>query len=244
MLKQIFFAIITLTIISCNHKKPGNEKATSIVNKCIDVHGGNRYRQMDISFTFRQFRVHLKQQGGKFLYERTSKDSLNNEVHDILTNDFFSRTINNKKTDLPPKENDKYKNGLNAIAYFVLLPYKLSEPAVNLKYLGETTIENKRYEKIGVSFDETNGGKDHLDEFCFWIDKSTYTMDYLSYANEGPRFRKVIKRDTVDGIIFQDYNNYEVLDSTLPSYNYDAAFIAGRVKLLSKIEQQNYTSVK
>ncbi|CAA9234404.1 MAG: hypothetical protein AVDCRST_MAG95-1151, partial [uncultured Adhaeribacter sp.] len=41
---------------------------------------------------------------------------------------------------------------------------------------------------------------------------------------------------------FQDYENYAVADSTLPTASYDQAFLAGNVKLLSRIEQQNYTS--
>lgn len=69
-------------------------------------------------------------------------------------------------------------------------------------------------------------------------------MDYLSYASGGPRFRKAIKREKVDGVVFQDYENYEVPDSTLATFNYDKAFTSGSVELLSKIEQSNYTSSK
>ena len=244
MLKHILIGAISIITISCNYNSAKDKKATEIVNECIAAHGGKNYRNMDISFDFRQFRVHLKQNGGTFLYERTSKDSLNNVWHDELTNDSFTRKMNGKKVALSQKEIHKYKEGLNAISYFVLLPFKLSEPAVNLEYLGEITIENKVYEKIGVSFDAAGGGKDHLDEFCYWINKTDHTMDYLAYASGGPRFRKAVKREKVDGIVFQDYENYEVSDSTFATVNYDSAFIAGKVKLLSKIEQQNYTSNK
>ena len=67
-------------------------------------------------------------------------------------------------------------------------------------------------------------------------------MDYLSYSSGGPRFRKATKRDKVDGITFQNYENYELKDTTLATYNYDKAFLAGDAKLLSIIEQQNYKS--
>lgn len=69
-------------------------------------------------------------------------------------------------------------------------------------------------------------------------------MDFLSYANGGSRFRKAVKKDTIAGIIFQDYENYQVLGSSIETFNYDTEFIAGRVKLLSKIEQQNYNDNK
>ncbi len=244
MFRITSMAALIFIVISCRDKRPRDEKATNIVEQCIEEHGGKNYRDMDVSFDFRQFKVHLKQKGGAFLYERTSKDSLNNEIHDILTNESFTREVNGKKQDLMQKDTDKYKEGLNAIAYFALLPYKLSEPAVILKYLGETTIENKKYNKIGISFEASGGGKDHQDEFCYWINQATHTMDYLSYASGGPRFRKAIKRERVNGVVFQDYENYEVPDSTLATFNYDKAFTSGNVKLLSKIEQSNYTSNK
>lgn len=244
MFKYISLAALILFSVSCSEKRPHDEKASQIVEQCIAQHGGKNYQDMDVSFDFRQFRVHLKQNQGTFLYERTTRDSANNILHDILTNDSFQREMNGKKLDLSQKEHNKYKEGLNAIAYFVLLPYKLSEPAVNLKYLGETTIENKKYDKVGVSFEAAGGGKDYQDEFCYWINQNAHTLDYLAYASGGPRFRKATKREKVDGIIFQDYENYEVPDSTLATFNYDKAFMAGKVRLLSKIEQQNYTSHK
>ncbi len=244
MLKTIPIAALMLLTISCSNTNQSHQKAVQIVDQCIEEHGGKNYRDMDVSFDFRQFRIHLKQKGGFFLYERTTRDSLNNEVHDILTNDSFTREINGKKQDLTAEEVNKYKEGLNAIAYFALLPYKLSEPAVKLKYLGETTIENKKYDKVGVSFEAAGGGKDHQDEFCHWIAQDTHTLDYLSYASGGPRFRKATKRERVDGVVFQEYENYVVPDSTLATFNYDKAYLTGKVKLLSKIQQQNYTSHK
>lgn len=244
MLRIIAIAAFIFLVSSCSEKRQGDKKAADIIEQCIEAHGGNNYRDLDVSFDFRQFRIHLKQERGVFLYERTFKDSLNNQVHDLLTNNGFTREINGKKQDLSQKDTDKYKEGLNAIAYFALLPYKLSEPAVRLKYLGETTIENKKYDKIGVSFEASGGGKDYQDEFCYWVNRGTRSIDYLAYASGGPRFRKAIKRDKVDGVVFQDYENYEIPDTTLATFNYDKAFANGNVKLLSKIEQRNYTSHK
>jgi hypothetical protein len=172
MLKHIrIFALLLLTL-SCNTKRNDDTKAIKIIEQCIEKHGGKNYSNMDVSFDFRQFNVHLKQNEGTFLYERTMTDSMNQVLHDVITNDTFYRKVNGKKQDLSPKDFDKYREGINAIAYFVLLPYKLSEPAVKLKYLGEIMIENKSYDKIGVSFNAEGGGKDYEDEFCYWINKT------------------------------------------------------------------------
>lgn len=243
MIKQLSVAVLVFIVFSCN-KKHTDDKAFEVVKSCIEQHGGEHYNDLDVSFNYRQFLVHLKQNHGVFLYERTTTDSLNNQVKDVLTNTSFEREINGKKQALTTKDTDKYKEGLNAIAYFVLLPFKLSEPAVRLKYLGENIIGNKKYNKIGVTFEIAGGGKDHYDEFCFWISQNEHTLDYLSYSNGGPRFRKATKREKVDGVIFQDYENYQVLDSTLSTSDYDKAFLTGNIKLLSTIEQTNYRSGK
>lgn len=252
MLRFTCFAFLLGVSLACNTaeessssaKKEIDEKAKAIVDQCIEAHGGSHYQAFDVSFDFRKFKVRLKQTGAQFSYERTMTDSLNNVYHDSLTNDAFVRKLNGKPLELSQKDTNKYREGTNSIAYFVLLPYKLSEPAVNLKYVGETTIANQSYDKIKVTFDQEGGGKDYEDEFCYWINRQTHTLDYLSYANGGPRFRKAIKRQTVGGIVFQDYENYEILDKTLPTTEYDQAFLAGKSKLLSKIEQSNYVSNK
>ncbi len=240
-MKYLIITIAFFTVASCANKKK-NDKAYTIIEQCIATHGGENYRHLDVSFDYRKFRIHLMQEKGTFLYERTTKDSVGNEIHDALNNDGFIRKINGKVQDLSKKDNEKYKDGLNAIAYFALLPYKLSEPAVNLKYLGEINIGNNTYDKIDVTFDKEAGGKDHQDEFCYWINKNTHTMDFLSYSNGGPRFRKAIKRQKVEGVIFQDYDNYKIQDSTISTADYDKEFISGKAILLSKIEQGNYIS--
>jgi hypothetical protein len=242
MAKYYFIALLIFVNVSCRNNRVVDEKATEIVKRCIEAHGGNNYKQLDVSFDYRKFRIHLEQEDGHFLYERSTTDSLNNEVHDALTNDGFTRKINGTKQDLTKQESEKYQEGLNAIAYFVLLPSKLSESAVNLKYLGEINIGNNAYDKINVTFEKEDGGNDHQDEFCYWINKNTHTLDYLSYSNGGPRFRKAKERQKVDGIIFQDYENYEILDTTISTDQYDKAFMAGKAKLLSTIEQDNYSS--
>ena len=230
--------------VGCNSPKTEDEKAKQIVAQCIEAHGGKSYQNFDVSFDFRKFKMRLKQMGTQFSYERTTTDSLNNVYRDILTNESFVRKRNDTIQVLSQKDTDKYREGTNAIAYFVLLPYKLSEPAVNLKYGGEITIENQKYDKVKVTFDQEGGGKDHEDEFCYWINRQTHTLDYLSYANGGPRFRKATKRETVGGIVFQDYENYEILDKTISTTEYDKVFLEGKSKLLSKIEQSNYVSNK
>jgi hypothetical protein len=229
-----------LMALSCISQNVEDPKAAQIIQQCIEVHGGRNYRNFDVSFDFRAFQVRLKQKNGKFQYERSTKDTLGNTTVDILSNEGFSRNINGKAQ----KPEEKYKESVNALAYFVLLPFKLSEPAVNLKYVGENSIDNQTYDKVEVTFDVEGGGSDHADVYCYWINRTTHTMDYLSYSTGGPRFRKATKKATVGGIVVQDYENYEIKDTKLATRDYDEVFKAGKAVLLSKIEHTNLVSHK
>lgn len=220
--------------------RPIDPKAKAIVEQCIEAHGGANYQRLDVSFDFRKFRVRIQQTDTSYVYERSTRDSLGNEIKDRLSNRGFERTLNGQLQALSAKDTDKYREGINSVAYFVLLPYKLQDPAVNLAYLGETTLNGQTYDKIKVWFEAEGGGKDHEDVFCYWINRQSHTLDYLAYANGGPRFRKATKREKVAGVVFQDYENYEIQDTTIATTDYDRAFVAGKAKLLSKIEQSNY----
>lgn len=221
-------------------QKSVDKKAVKIIQMSVEAHGGKKYQNMDISFDFRQFRFRIKNNMSLFEYERTTQDSLKNTVRDVLNNAGFTREINGKKQTLSSKDEDKYREGVNSVAYFMMLPFKLTDAGAHLAHIGTIKIGNQEYDKIKVWFSEEGGGKDHEDVFCYWINQKTHTLDYLAYANGGPRFRKATKRETVNGIIFQDYDNYQISDKTIPTSDYDKVFIEGKAKLLSKIEQTNY----
>lgn len=236
-----FFLLLSTSLIS---QKKTDQKALEIIKKSVDAHGGKNYKNLAVSFDFRQFSYQIKLNKNTYFYQRNFNDSIGNKIEDVLDNGNFSRSINGKKVELSEKDQSRYKEATNSVAYFMLLPYKLLDKAVNLEYLGETTFENNEYHKIKVWFDEEGGGRDHEDIYCYWINKQTHLVDYLAYANGGPRLRKATKRDVIDGITFQNYDNYQILDKEIPANQYDQAFQDGKYKLLSKIEQSNYKGKK
>jgi hypothetical protein len=243
MHKIILFCLI-LSSPSLIGQKKNDQKALEIIKKSVDAHGGKNYKNLDIKFDFRQFSYHIKLNKNTYFYQRNFKDSIGNKIEDAIDNGNFTRSINGKKVELSEKDQSRFKEATNSVAYFMLLPYKLLDKAVNLEYLGETAFENNEYHKIKVWFDEEGGGRDHEDIYCYWINKQTNLVDYLAYANGGPRLRKVIKRDVIDGVTYQNYDNYQILDKEIPANLYDQAFKDGKYKLLSKIEQNNYKGKK
>ena len=239
MKKALFLLIFILPITLF-----AQDKAHKIVNKSIKAHGGKAYNDFAVSLDFRQFHLVLKQNQTLFQYERTMTDSTQTVWHDVLNNDGFYRERNGVKMDLSEKDVKRYREGINSQAYFLLLPYKLSDKAVILNYLGEATVEGQKEYKIKVSFQKEGGGNDYEDVFCYWINQKTYLIDYIAYSEGGPRFRKATVRQTAAGIVFQDYENYEIKDKKIPTSDFDRVFTEGSARLLSKIEHQNFKGIK
>ncbi len=223
-------------MISCNTKKD----VQTLIGQAITAHGGDAWQNKTITFDFRNFHLTLQQQGGRFRYERTHPDSVGVVIREVLTNTSFTRSLDGKEQKLDAAGFGKYSRAVNAVSYFALLPFKLRDPAVIADYVGETTLEGKKYDKVRVRFTVEGGGKDHGDTFCYWFNQQTHTMDYLAYSDEGPRFRKAINPQTVGGVRFQDYINYKGDDKdTTPSVNYDKKYTTGQFTELSRIENKN-----
>ena len=216
--------------------------AQSMIDQAIAQHGGDQYESAVIEFDFRGRHYRAVHDQGLFSYERSWTDSLGT-VHDVLTNEGFTRTINNQPFEVSDEYARRYANSVNGVIYFALLPYRLNDPAVIKTYVGETSVEGEPYHKIQVTFREEKGGEDHEDVFVYWIHQDTFRMDYLAYEYErdggGSRFRKAYNQREVEGILFADYVNYEGPYPTDTLANFDALYEQGKLKELSHIELEN-----
>ncbi len=242
----ILTLLICVTVVcSCQQGKDANGiDARSIIDSSVMVNGGERFSNMDVSFTFRNALIRIKNDKGNYLYSRMFKDSATSDtIVDQLTNSGFTRSRNNVLIELDVEEKEKLSNAVNSIAYFSLLPYKLQEPAVVANYLGDMNIMDRSYQKVKVTFLKEGGGKDYKDEFCYWFNKQTHFIDYLAYTKGGPRFRVATKQHIVNGMHFQDYDNYQFADTTIPVQDYDKIFLQGKMQLLSQINTSNYQAV-
>jgi len=237
MLRSI--TVLLLPIFFITACKQPQDKATQLINEATAAHGGDAYRNKRIEFDFRKFHVVLETQGERYRYERTYSDSTGTPIREVLTNANFSRFANQQLQQLDTAQTGKYSRAVNSLAYFVLLPYKLNDPAVLSDYAGEATLDGKVYDKVRVSFRVEGGGNDYKDIYCYWFNRETHTMDYLAYSVGGPRFRKAIDPKVVGGIRFQDYINYAAETDTTAVVNYDQKFAAGQFTELSRIEQKN-----
>lgn len=240
---SIFF--FSLTLFSCEEKKAVEkepmDKAQALIDQAIEIHGGDLYSQADIRFVFRGKSYSSSLSEGETLYTRSFEEE-NNSYEDRMTSTSFQRSINGEIVAVPDTMIRKYRNSINSVLYFALLPYKLNDAAVKKKYLGTSEIEGKNYHKIEVRFAEEGGGEDHQDIFMYFIDVEKGFMDHLAYSYEteggGLRFRKGYNVRTVNGIRFADYVNFKG-DPAMNIQDIAEAYAQAKLDTLSLIELED-----
>jgi hypothetical protein len=241
----VLVPLFAFFLMACQSSDP----ARDAIERAIAFHGGEAYDHVDMEFDFRKMHYVVERSQDKYRYERIQKDSTGAEIRDILTNAEAYRTINGERVQLPDTMLDKYKNSVNSVAYFLLLPQPLRDPAVHTEYLGGVTLKGKQYDKVKVFFDQDGGGKDHNDVFVYWFDKEDGSVDYLAYLyhvdEAGMRFREAYNPQRVGGVLVQDYINYAPADATLAVtdenlVSMDRLYEEGKLKELSRIENKNF----
>lgn len=237
----LVFFLFPLMVVSCNDKTPVS-KADEIIAKVIEKAGGEKYRKAEIEFEFRKNIYSSKRNNGKYEFTRTITDTTNTTYFDVLNNDGFNRYHSKEKVAISDSLAGVYSESVNAVHYFVQLPFGLNDPAVIKELVGEDTVNNKAYYEIRVTFKEEGGGKDHEDEYMYWVDKEEMTIDYLAYrffVNDGGiRFRKAVNPRVVEGIRFVDYENYKTDDLSVQLQDLDEMFQKGELTKVSQIENK------
>ncbi|MBW3544125.1 MAG: hypothetical protein KY428_00770 [Bacteroidetes bacterium] len=217
-------------------------EAQQIIDQAMVAHGSAQLQQKELSFDFREKHYTYTRRDHDYLYTRSFTDSTG-QVQDFLSNEGFYRLVDGDTARLSQERIKAFSNSINSVIYFALLPYGLNDAAVNKTYLGQTKLAGKDYHRIGITFDEEGGGEDFEDEFLYWINTETYTLDYLAYSYQteggGLRFRKAINPSVIGGIRFQDYINYKPKIKDIPLDSLEALFGRGELEVLSHIELEN-----
>ena len=67
--------------------------------------------------------------------------------------------------------------------YWLLMPYKLRDPGVNLRYEGEAAEGGTTYDKLALSFD--NVGLTPKDRYWVWVNRGTKQVDRWDFVLKG-----------------------------------------------------------
>lgn len=230
---RILVVAIFIILTAC---KPQNKPLTAqdIINKSIVASGVDKVANAELNFTFRDKKYKAIRKNGKFELSRTF-----DSITDVLSNNGFQRYVNSNPIYLNDTIAKKYGNSVNSVHYFSVLPFGLNDKAVHKKLLPSTIINKKEYYKIEVTFSENGGGEDFEDIFIYWINTSTFLVDFLAYAYHtnggGMRFRSVKNEEIVNAIRFVNYNNYKPKDKTITLNEIDNAFENNKLTKISEI---------
>ncbi len=77
-----------------------------------------------------------------------------------------------------PLLDEAYEAWIND-TYWLLMPYKMKDPGVHLKYAGEETRDGEAYDLVELSFDEV--GLTPRDRYWAHVNRRTHLMDRWSY---------------------------------------------------------------
>ncbi|MGI0106586.1 DUF6503 family protein [Salinimicrobium sp. WS361] len=240
-MKKYLVFLFVLSLASCNEQAP-QSKADKIIAKAVENAGGEKYEKANIEFRFRKNIYTSTRNNGKFELTRRITDSTNTTYNDILNNQGFRRFQGEEQLSLSDSLSEAYAESVNAVHYFVQLPFRLNDDAVIKELVGQDTINGKVYHEIKVTFEQQGGGVDHEDIYMYWIEKDDFTIDYLAYrffVNDGGiRFRKAVNPRMVNGIRFVDYENYKTDKLSTPLEELDDMFEKGELIRVSKIENE------
>ncbi len=241
MKKTIALSFCCILLLACKEETK-TLTADEIVDRSIEVSGGNILDNATASFDFRGKHYTATRNNGQYILDRFSVDG-QKAVCDQLSNKGFTRFIDARQTSLPDSLAMRYGNSVNSVHYFAYLPYGLNAAAARKQLLGEKTLKGKGHYVIQVTFIQEGGGTDFEDVFLYWVDKETFKMNYLAYEYHvnggGKRFREAYNERIENGVRFVDYRNFKPTDKEASLYDLDSLYASNSLQLLSKIELEN-----
>ncbi|MCM4160087.1 deoxyribose-phosphate aldolase [Antarcticibacterium flavum] len=241
-MKFINFILIVFLLVSCD-KSENQFNTNRIIHKTIKVAGGDLYEKATINFIFRGEKYKSSRNIGNFYYDRIVLDTAGVKMQDIITNKGFQRYKDGKNVTVQDSIKQIYKNALNSVHYFVLLPYGLHSEAVDKELIGMDSIGNDEYYEIKVTFNQNGVEMEHEDEYVYWINSESYKVDYIAYKFKtnggGIRFRKAFNERYIGGIRFVDYKNYKFEKLSTPLKLLDSLYTNGELSHVSTIKSED-----
>lgn len=229
--------------MGCKSESDNLPIAQTIVDKAIEVSGKDRLKHAELNFSFRDDIYQSLGNCEKFSLKRIKNTPKGKVIDTYLPDGSFKRLVNDSLVQVADTTATKISEAINSVHYFVQLPYRLNDEAVQKTYIGLDTINKKTYHNIKVTFKQKGGGSDFQDIYLYWFGKEDYKLDYLAYSfvvnGGGIRFREAFNERVIQGTRFVDYKNYKPKSKDIKLENISKAFKNGDLELLSKIENKN-----
>jgi endonuclease III-like uncharacterized protein len=235
--------IFILLLIGCNSKPDEKNKAQSVVDKAIASSGKSKLYHAKLNFNFRNKAYESYGNCDSMVLNRitTTEGFIIKDVYKSGEN--LKRYVNDSLRTIADTTATKISESINSVHYFVQLPVRLNDEAVQKTYVGLDTINNTIYHNVKVNFKKEGGGTDFQDVYLYWFSKDDYKLDYLAYSfvvnGGGIRFREAFNERYIEGMRFIDYKNYKPKAEDLKLENVFEAFKMNQLELLSRIENKD-----
>jgi hypothetical protein len=214
-----------------------------IVDRSIELHGGDLYRHSVISFAICSksgcFDVTTRMDGG--LYDHTAEEAQGERQRWARSsNDSIEVREFGKDVPVAESEAQRWRDWVMARVYFALLPFRLTDPSVYQQDLGTVDWEGRELHRVKVTF-EAESSSDSSDEFLYWFDLKTARLEYFAYTyvngdgSRGLRFRKLHNHRRVGGILLFDQENLGREDHSLALEEINPTTVRERLRDVSQI---------
>src|SRR6056300_1334649 len=112
--KLVVYCWIWVGLVSC----VAENQAEQVILQSIKAHGFDNLDHASLEFTFRNRGYTYWKKEGRFEYKRIQRDSLMNEIVDLLDNDGLTRYKNEAIEPLNAKDSAAYASSVNSVIYF------------------------------------------------------------------------------------------------------------------------------
>ncbi len=210
--------VLALLLAACARPAPqGDVEALALLDRARIHHGSALLDGAEVRFSFRGTPFVLRV-GDDFRYARMLVDSLGRTVEEVVDNAGTHRFVDGTEAELAPDEARRVHTAVNSVAYFALLPWPLTDPAVRARLLTPDRVAGEDYDRVAVTFAREGGGPDFDDRYVYWLRQTDGQIGHFAYTYEptpgdtsraetGTRFRVPIRTRRVDGVLFQDWRN-------------------------------------
>jgi hypothetical protein len=233
---------LLLIVAGCSSNQYAPSAEDILIDEVRTAHGSDKLDDIGLQFVLRNMIYTRVPSERGWNYSRLQIINDSTVIRDEWHGDQVERFINDERQTISTEQAHAYKNSINSVFYFALLPDALADEAVRVKILNEVEIFGTEYIKFQVTFTEDGGGEDFEDIYIYWVSKKEKTMDYFAYQyfteGGGMRFREASNVQLIHGFRLQDYRNYKPLYD-VPIFELDSLFEVGGMELVSEINLEN-----
>ena len=222
----------------------GKSLDNAMVDRAIEFHGGERYRNSEIDLTVSSrsgdFRVETSNRDGVFDYRVTdlrSETGLAYRHSNTGENysDILQRFENGVEVELDEAGRQRVSNDVAARVWFAFLPLRLNDGNTYKEDQGLESWGGRQLHRVKVTFEAGTSNRSQ-DAYAFWFDPETSRMEQFAYSFDGGlRFRPVENFRRVEGVLFYDQPNYAIDGEGLSVDQITPEFVDSEMELLSTV---------